>query len=197
MSMDRSEGWEQVAGQLMAARSDVGSNLVCAWACDTLPRGSAIIEVGCGSGAPIARALREAGFTICGIDASPTLIAAFRHQFPDAQAACEAAQDSRFFDRRFAAAIAIGLLFLLTEEDQVRVIQNVARAPEPGGYFLFTAPRQVCDWPDMLTGRPSRSLGEQAYQRHLADAGLRLLRLHTDEGGNVYFEADKPAADRL
>lgn len=194
MASDRSEGWDEIAERFMAARSDVGAALVRSWARDRLPPSSAIVDVGCGSGVPIARALIEGGFTVAGIDASPRLIAAFARRFPDAQHACEAAQDSRFFDRSFDAAVAIGLLFLLSVEDQRAVIAGVAKALRPGGHFLFSAPREVCEWPDTLTGRRSLSLGEAGYARLLEESGLRLVGRYADEGANNYFEALKPLA---
>jgi SAM-dependent methyltransferase len=192
MTVDRSEGWDDIAEQFMAARSGIGATLVRSWARDALSPSTAILDVGCGSGVPIAQALIEDGFTVFGVDASPQLIAAFRRRFPSMQAACEAAQDSMFFHRRFAAAISVGLLFLLDMDDQHRVLRGVAQALEPGGRFLFSAPREACEWRDVLTGRLSRSLGRQEYERLLDASGLRLLGCRFDEGENHYFDAVRP-----
>jgi 2-polyprenyl-3-methyl-5-hydroxy-6-metoxy-1,4-benzoquinol methylase len=178
----------------MTARSGIGAALVRAWARETLAHGAAIVDVGCGSGTPIAQALVEDGFEVSGIDASPTLIAAFRERFPDAPAACEAAQDSAFFGRSFDAAVAVGLLFLLAEDDQGEVLRRVAACLRPGGRFLFSAPREPCEWPDMLTGRRSVSLGAGAYERLLRASGLQLVGCRVDEGQNNYYEALKPAS---
>lgn len=192
VNTDPSQGWESVAERFMAVRSGIGASLVRAWARDHLPESGSVVDIGCGSGVPIAEALIEQGFGVSGIDASPSLIAAFRRRFPHAPAACEAAQDSAFFHRRFHGAVAVGLLFLLPEDDQRRVIGRVAGALEPGGRFLFSAPRERCEWRDLLTGRPSRSLGEEEYDRLLRASGLRLAGCHVDEGENHYFDAVKP-----
>jgi hypothetical protein len=61
----------------------------------------------------------------------------------------------------------------------------------PGGRFLFTSPRQVCSWPDLWTGRPSFSLGEDAYESALRGAGLKLIATQIDEGGNHYYSSIK------
>jgi SAM-dependent methyltransferase len=192
MNIDRSEGWEGVAEEFIAARSDIGASLVRSWARDNLPPSSCVIDVGCGSGVPIAQALIEDGFAVFGIDASPTLMDAFRRRFPNMQSACEAAQDSVFFHRTFDAAISIGLLFLLSPDDQCKVLGRVATALRPGGRFLFSAPRERCEWQDMLTGRQSISLGEREYERILKASGLRLTGCCIDEGENNYFDAAKP-----
>ncbi len=188
--IDQSEGYEGVAEQFMAARSDIGATFVRSWARDNLPPASSIADVGCGSGVPIAQALIEDGFTVFGIDASPSLLAAFRRRFPDARSACEAAQDSVFFHHIFDAVVSVGLLFLLSADDQRKVFQRVANALRPGGRFLFTAPWQICEWQDMLTKRQSRSLGVQEYKRLLEESGLRLIGCHQEE--NHFYDATKP-----
>lgn len=187
-SDDPSGGWEAIAHDFAAARSDIGTDVVLRWSRD-LPCGAAILDIGCGTGRPIARALADAGFALSGVDASPSLLAAFRHNLPGAEATCEAVQTSRFFDRRFDAAIAIGLIFLLDEADQHALFHRVRGALHPGGRFLFSAPRQACTWSDNLTGRVSRSLGEAAYRRALAAARFHPTGSDVDAGENHYIAA--------
>ncbi|MFD1950336.1 class I SAM-dependent methyltransferase [Sphingomonas arantia] len=191
MTSDHSAGWEAVADAFVAIRSETGAALVGSWARNTLPPSAAILDIGCGSGVPIARTLASAGFTVWGIDASPSLIAAYRRNLPDMPAACEPVQTGDFFGRSFAGAVAIGLVFLLDAHDQRMLLGNVANVLEPGGRFLFSAPRERCEWRDTLTGRTSVSLGADAYEAHLISVGLRLARCHIDEGGNNYYEAVK------
>jgi 2-polyprenyl-3-methyl-5-hydroxy-6-metoxy-1,4-benzoquinol methylase len=192
MTTDHSAGWEAVSDQFMAIRSQIGAALVRSWAKDRLPRSAAILDVGCGSGVPIAHSLVNDGFSVWGVDASPSLISAYRRNFPDMPAVCERAQDSSFFDRNFVGVVSIGLIFLLGEEDQRSLLTSVANVLEPGGRFLFSAPREVCRWNDALTGRASMSLGADAYAAHLTGVGLRLDDCRSDEGGNNYYEASKP-----
>lgn len=194
MTSDRSEGWDGVADAFVAARSPIGAALVRAWVRDNLPPRASVVDIGCGSGVPITQVLLEEGLDVFAIDASPTLLAHFRQRFPDLPTACEAAQDSAFFGRSFDAAVAIGLIFLLAEADQARLIARVAGALRPGGRFLFTAPSQACTWPDLLTGRASRSLGAPAYEQLLRANGLRLLGCERDEGGNDYYHAVRQRA---
>lgn len=186
---DRSEGWDAVAADFMAARSDIGADVVRRWATTNLRAGANIVDVGCGSGLPIARALLDDGFAVSGVDASPRMIAAFRVACPDAAAVCEAAQDSRFFDRRFDAAVVVGLLFLLTAKDQRQLVVRVANRLANGGRFLFSAPRERCIWRDRTTGRRSMSLGIDGYRALCDAAGLRLIDTCVDVGGNHYFDA--------
>jgi 2-polyprenyl-3-methyl-5-hydroxy-6-metoxy-1,4-benzoquinol methylase len=187
---DRSEGWEEIASTFMALRSNIGCDVVRSWS-EALTPGCSVLDLGCGSGVPIAETLIASGFQVFGIDASATLISAFRRRFPQAVAACEAAQDSPLFDRKFEGAVSVGLLFLLTAEDQRSVMRRISDALKPHGRLLFSAPRQACEWTDILTGRPSVSLGLEGYDAILQDAGMELIGSYVDDGENHYFSARK------
>ena len=150
------------------------------------------MDLGCGHGVPISQTLVEDGFVVYGVDASPAMVAAFRRQNPQAHVTCEAVEDSDFFGRTFDAAIAWGLLFLLAADTQVALIRRVASVLRPGGSVLFTSPEQACTWTDVLTRRPSISLGREGYRATLAAAGLALVAEYQDEGENHYYEARKP-----
>jgi SAM-dependent methyltransferase len=188
---DRSNGWEAVAAQLIELRSPtIGVSTLHRWIA-SLPVPGAVLDLGCGAGIPVSEALVNAGFGVYGIDAAPSLVAAFRQRFPTAHAACETVEDSPFFDRSFDAAVAIGLLFLLPERRQRDVVRRVADVLKPGGRFLFTAPVEGGTWPDSLTGRPSVSLGIDGYKAAIDDAGLTLVGEYLDEGENHYYDARK------
>lgn len=187
---DPSNGYEAVAQEFMRRReqSSIGAATVRMWA-SSLPRGGAILDLGCGSGVPISTALSDDGFMVYGIDASASLAAAFRRRVPGAHVACEAIEDSRFFGRTFDGVIAVGVMFLLPAEAQRDLIRKVAAALNPDGRLLFTSPTQVCDWTDVLTGRESHSLGAEEYKTALSAAGLSLVGEHEDEGENHYYDA--------
>jgi cyclopropane fatty-acyl-phospholipid synthase-like methyltransferase len=161
------------------------------WA-KALPPGSDVLDLGCGHGAPISEALIDEGLNIYGVDASPSLIAAFRARFPHAPAELSAVEDSRFFDRRFDGVIAWGLVFLLGPDTQAHLIHKVAASLKPGGKFLFTAPDQKCEWSDILTGRKSISLGADEYRRIVKAAGMIIDDEAEDEGQNHYYFVRKP-----
>ena len=190
---DRSNSYEAVASEFAERReqSSIGVATVRAWA-RSLPAGASILDLGCGHGVPISMALMNDGFVIHGVDASPSLTATFRRQFPRAHVACEAVEDSHFFGRTFDGIIAVGLIFLLPSEVQRDLIRKVALALNPGGRFLFTCPAQACTWPDVLTGRQSLSLGFEEYKAVLSVAGLTLVAEYVDEGDNYYYGACKP-----
>ncbi|HEY6307118.1 MAG TPA: class I SAM-dependent methyltransferase [Candidatus Angelobacter sp.] len=188
---DKSNGYEQVAETFMQVRDTwIGPTTVRQWS-RILPRGCAVLELGCGHGV-VSQALIDEGFEVYGIDASAKMIEAFRKRFPHAHAECSAVEDSEFFRRTFDGVVAWGLMFLLPPDVQVAVMPKIARALNAGGKLLFTAPRQECAWQDILTGWESFSLGDERYRKLLHTEGLALDGEEQDEGDNHYYLVSKP-----
>ena len=171
-------------------RSTIGVGLVEQWA-GSLPTGCEVLEIACGGRIPVTRALAGAGLRLWAVDSSPTLVAEFKGRFPEVPVNCADALASDYFGRQFGAVVAIGLLFLLSEAEQVRLIQRVAEVLLPGGRFLFTAPVEVGSWADLNTGHECRSLGRERYEGILQEAQFRLLRTDVDEGRNNYYEVER------
>jgi SAM-dependent methyltransferase len=197
MNEDGSNGYEGVASIYVARRGtralvgdSIGAAVVKAWA-EVFPPGATVLDLGSGPGEPSTRILREAGLGSYAVDASATMVAAFRERFPDVPIEHNTVEASRFFDRTFDGVLAWGLLFLLTPSAQALVIEKVAGALNPGGRFLFTAPREPVEWLDGMTDRPSQSLGAETYERLLRGAGLTWVAAAQDEGENHYYFVER------
>ena len=197
MTEDSSNGYEAIATTYIAGRGTrpvvgetIGGIVVRTWA-STLPPGATVLDLGAGPGEPGTRILREAGLSTYAVDASPTMVQAFRERFPDVRIELNTVEASEFFGRTFDGVLAWGLLFLMEPADQALLIAKVARALVPGGRFLFTAPRKRVAWLDAMTGRRSRSLGAREYVRLLRDVGLVWVGEADDEGENHYFFVEK------
>jgi SAM-dependent methyltransferase len=192
--MDKSNGYEQIAQIFIKGRGQavngIGKSSVRKWV-QTLPAKSVVLDLGCGTGIPVSMVLIDAGMIVYGIDASPTMVKAFQQNFPGNSVACEPAEDSLFFNLKFDAIIAWGLIFLLPAEVQEMVIQKAANALQTGGKFLFTATGKRTEWKDAMTERHSISLGPVKYKELLAASGLSLIEEFEDEGKNHYFDAVK------
>ena len=163
---DPPNGYEAAVADFISARSLIGAAEVRTWT-RSLPRGGAVLALGCGHGVPITQMLVEERFAVYGVDASATLLAELRRRLPNVVTECRAVEKSAFFARTFDGVVACGLMFLLAPATQALVIRKVSRALNPDGKFLFTAPQQACEWPDALTGRASISLGGKGLP-HLA-----------------------------
>jgi SAM-dependent methyltransferase len=195
--MDLSNGYESVSEEFLARRGNsrarsnaIGVKEVRSWA-KTLPRGSSVLDLGCGPGFPITVVLVEEGLQVFGVDAAPSFVAAFQRNLPGTPIVCESVPESSFFDRTFDAVLSIGLMFLLQAEEQRRLIRRFADILVPGGRLLFTATAKAHVWVDVMTELESISLGAEEYRRLLGAAGISVAEEYEDIGENHYFDAFK------
>ena len=189
--MDSAAAYEASAHEFLRGRdtSPIGTQVVDQWA-RSFPGGATVIELACGGGYPISRVLDTAGLKLWAVDSSPTLVAEFQSRFPKIPIQCAKVQESDFFGRNYDGAIAIGLIFLLSESDQIDLISRVAEILVPKGRFLFMAPIQVGVWKDLNTGLECLSLGQARYSELLRKAGFRVIATYTDKGENNYYDAE-------
>jgi SAM-dependent methyltransferase len=193
--MDQSNGYEGIAAEFLARRgrsrsAGVGVDEVRKWA-RTLSRGAAVIDLGCGPGFPITEVLVVEGLNVFGVDAAPSFVEAFKRNLPNIPVVCEAVQDSKFFNRTFDGVLAWVLVFLLSAEDQRRLVQRFADILVPGGRLLFTSTAEAHAWKDAMTELESRSLGAEEYRSLLSEAGFSIIDEYEDIGQNHYFDATK------
>jgi SAM-dependent methyltransferase len=194
--VDRSNGYEAISKEFLTGRGSrgrsagIGVKEVRKWV-KSLPRGSSIIDLGCGPGIPVTVVLVEEGLQVFGVDAAPSFVAAFQRNLPGVPIVCESVLESRLFDRSFDAALAWGLMFLLKPEEQHHLIQRFAEILIPGARLLFTSPAKPVVWNDAMTGLQSISLGAEEYRKLLGTVGISVTEEYEDVGENHYFDGFK------
>jgi 2-polyprenyl-3-methyl-5-hydroxy-6-metoxy-1,4-benzoquinol methylase len=186
------EAYEKYALEFLRRRDNslVGVRTADRWARSLKPN-SNVLEIGCGGGIPVTQTLVDAGLNLWAIDSSPTLVAAFRDRYPDIPVKCVSVLESDFFQRKYDAVISIGLIFLLNEEGQFKMLRRVSETLHPGGSFLFTAPVEVGEWADVVTGNKCITLGEDVYLGALRSSGFEEVKCYCDRGKNNYYEIKK------
>jgi SAM-dependent methyltransferase len=138
-----------------------------------LPERAEVLDLGCGSGRPIAAWLIAKGFRLTGVDASPGLIARCRAAFPEHEWRLE---DMRGLDlgRRFDGVLAWFSSFHLTAEAQGAMAEVYARHLRTGGVLMFIGgpSRGVAmgTWMDQPLYHASQAPSE--YRAGLEQAGL-------------------------
>ena len=136
-----------------------------------LHEGAAVLDLGCGSGEPIARFFIERGCQVTGVDAAPAMLELCRTRFPNAT---WIEQDMRTLDlgRRFNAIIAWDSFFHLDANDQRCMFDVFARHSASRAWLLFTSgPRAGIAIGDLY--------GEKLFHASLdAEEYEHLLRVH-------------------
>ncbi len=161
----------------------------------SVPRGSLVLDVGCGNGIPITRALLSKGHRVIGLDSSSAMLAHFKQNCPEAFAVRGIVESCPFADGVFDAAVAWGVMFHLNPEDAIRAIANVSHTLKRGAPFLFTSGDE--DGFDAKEGKMNGvtfryfSYSADNYRRILGDHSFTLVDVRADSGNNTYYLAKK------
>jgi SAM-dependent methyltransferase len=135
-----------------------------------------VLDIGCGSGEPIAVDLVRRGHPVTGIDSSPEMIALFRANLPD-QAAAVADMRSLSLDSKFGGLIAWDSFFHLTPDDQRLMFPVFRDHARTGAPLLFTSGPAFGEAIGTLEGEPlyHASLGPEEYRLLLDRNGFDVV----------------------
>ena len=151
-----------------------------------LPSSPDILDLGCGSGEPIAHHLIQRGANITGIDISVPMLDMCRQRFPQHT---WRHMDMRevSFARDFDAIIAWGSFFHLTKEEQRATLPKLAQHLRPTGILLLTVGHEEGE----EYGHVNQ---EQVYHASLSFEEYKLL-LHQNNMSIRAFVAQDPTCN--
>jgi SAM-dependent methyltransferase len=135
--------------------------------------GATVLDIGCGSGQPIAASLAGREHRVTGVDSSPEMITLFRANLPG-EAAEVADMRSLSLGSRFGGLIAWDSLFHLAPDEQRLMFPVFRDHALPGAPLLFTSGPASGEAIGTLQGEPlyHASLGPSEYRLLLGRNGL-------------------------
>jgi 2-polyprenyl-3-methyl-5-hydroxy-6-metoxy-1,4-benzoquinol methylase len=160
-----------------------------------VPTGGSVLDIGCGSGEPIARHLVTCGCAVTGIDSSATLIDLCRSRMPD--------QDWHVVDMRslslgsrFDGLAAWDSFFHLAHDDQRAMFPVFAAHAKPGAALMFTSGPEHAEAIGTFGGEPlyHASLAPEEYRMLLDESGFDVLDFKAEDrdcGGHSIWLARK------
>ncbi|MGP3979565.1 class I SAM-dependent methyltransferase [Streptomyces sp. KR80] len=104
--------------------------------CERLRGGSEILDLGCGSGVPVARDLTAAGHRLTGVDLSEVQILRAQQRVPQAEFIRADATAVDFADGSFDAVVALYVLIHVPCDEQLPLLERITSWLRPGGLFL-------------------------------------------------------------
>jgi cyclopropane fatty-acyl-phospholipid synthase-like methyltransferase len=102
-----------------------------------LRRGARVLDLGCGAGMPVTRALARRCFVI-GVDSSREQIRRARESVPDGRFVRDDLLAVDFPPNAFDAVVALFVIFHLPREEQPELLRRIHRWLRPGGHLLAT-----------------------------------------------------------
>lgn len=160
---------------------------------DALPAAGTVLELGCGSGWPVARYLTERGFRVTGLDSSPEMIALARQRQPGLDWIVGDMRQAAL-GRTFDGVMAWDSFFHLDFDAQRRMFPIFAAHARPGALLMFNAGPRHGEGIGEYRGDPlyHASLDPEDYANLLAQNGFDILH-HVaedpDAGGRTVWLA--------
>ena len=152
------------------------------------PPGERTVDVACGEGR-VARALKERGHRVVGVEGSPTLAAAAREADPGFDVQVADAADLPLPDA--CADLAVSSLALMNLDDMPRAVGEVARILRPSGRFCFSVLHPLNSWGD---AGDVAYFATVRYAEELVHGDLRLTVNDTHRPLSAYLGALEDAA---
>jgi len=167
---------------------------------DRIPEGASVLDLGCGSGLPVARDLAFAGCHVLGVDISGVQIQRAQELVPAAKFLQADISCVDFESESFDAVVSFFALIHLPLGDQLPLLHRIAGWLRPGGLFVATTGYWAWtgyeeNW--LAAGAPMWwSVADVAtYRSWMAEAGLVIEReefVPEDDGGHALFWTSRP-----
>ena len=144
--------------------------------CAEMPAGSSVLDLGCGSGEPMARHLIMNGYAVTGVDAAPAMVALCRARFPD-QRWIEGDMRQLALLGQFGGVLAWHSFFHLPHADQRAMFAQLERHAAPGAALMFTSGPEHGEAIGEFEGKElyHASLAPEEYRALLTTHGFHVI----------------------
>jgi ubiquinone/menaquinone biosynthesis C-methylase UbiE len=163
------------------------------WLAGELPAGAKVVDLGCGTGRPVAEVLAAAGHEVSGYDVSPKMVEIARAQVPTARFEVGDLRSLSFPAGSLHAIVACFSLLQLPRPEVDASLARFAGWLSPGGYLLLgTVAADVENLDIVFMGQPVTvsSYPLEGYRTLLADTGLEVVRERV-----ARFQPDYPGSE--
>ena len=147
-----------------------------------IPQHSKILDLGCGSGKPIADYLIRHDHKITGVDSSDVMIEMARQNFPE-QHWLQADMRTVELDQKFNAILAWDSFFHLTPNDQRQMFRQFARFAQQGTVLMFSSGPSYGEAIGDLFGDAlyHASLAPEEYRALLKQYGFEVVKMVAED----------------
>ncbi|MFH7766617.1 class I SAM-dependent methyltransferase [Acinetobacter sp. BSP-28] len=164
--------WIELRGQFLYEKAWLNHFL------SLIPEHAQILDLGCGSGKPVAAYLLEQGHSVVGVDSSDAMIEMAKHHFP-AQRWIEADMRQIEVEQTFQGILAWDSFFHLTQDDQRKMFAQFSNLAETGTALMFTSGPSHGEVIGDMFGDAlyHASLSQDEYRQLLTDHGFEVVKM--------------------
>lgn len=142
----------------------------------SVPTGGSVLDLGCGTGEPIAQFFIDKGFKVTGVDGSKKMIELCKRRFPNEQWIVSDMRDINL-KQKFDVVLAWHSFFHLDHDSQRNMFKKFSEHTKPGGVLAFTCGDEEDEiWSDnggqMLY---HASLSTKEYEKLLSESSFKVL----------------------
>ncbi|MFW2001457.1 class I SAM-dependent methyltransferase [Acinetobacter ursingii] len=141
-----------------------------------------VLDLGCGSGQPIAAYLIENGCQVTGVDRSEVMLEMARESFPE-QTWINVDMRHFRFDQQFDGILAWDSFFHLTPDDQREMFAQFSAHAKRGAALMFTSGPSHGEAIGEMFGEPlyHASLDAEEYRALLAQYGFDVVKMVAED----------------
>lgn len=132
------EKYDQMAESYMESRSLFDNTNQLQKLASLIPSGAKVMDLGCGTGLPVAKFFADRGYEVLGIDLSDKMIELARKNVPNATFSIKNIMQLDFNENHFDMIVSFYCLFHLKKEKQKEAFHKIIRWLKIDGYSYFT-----------------------------------------------------------
>jgi SAM-dependent methyltransferase len=138
---------------------------------ERLPTTGALLDLGCGSGDPVAQTFIDRGWHVTGVDFCPRMLALAANRVPEMTTVASDMREVSFPPARFDAITAVYSLFHVPWIEHPRLFKRMGHWLRPEGFALFTYATAAYTGADEFNGE-IEFMGQRLFYSHTSIARL-------------------------
>jgi SAM-dependent methyltransferase len=144
--------------------------------CRKLPADASVLDLGCGPGLPVTKALIDKGFRVTAVDLSDTMIELAKKNVPNARYIRDSMTDIDF-SREFDGVVSSYSMLCLNPKDFRKAAGKIAKSLKKGGLFLLVLNEPPPGRKPKEEENIEEILGQRMYSRAYTEKEIREIFL--------------------
>ncbi len=178
-------GYNQIAEAYLQERGQFKNHTYLHQFTKVVPKGSTVLDIGCGAGVPIDEFLTKQGYLVWGIDLSEKQIELARKLVPRAAFEVKDMTQLKFGEYAVDAVVSFYAIFHIPREQHLEMLKKIRSFLQPGGWLLITMGSEEWVGTENFHGTDMKwsNYDAEKNKKLVAEAGFELSIAEIDHAG--------------